>query len=294
VKAHPECVPCVLAQVLRASRRVTDDEAQLLAVLSRAMELLHDRLNSGTPADLSTTALRAVSKYFGVSDFYADERRRTNQIMLALEPELRKLIEYASDPLRTALKIAAAANMIDFGITDDIDVSASLEKAMTLTFAVDHTDRLVEDLARSKKLLYLADNAGEIVADKLVLETIGHANAWVAVRNSPMLNDATVAEAEEVGLGAVATVISNGSDRLGTVLEDCSPRLRRCFHEADVIISKGQANYESLEHVEANVYFILTAKCELVARQLGVRLGDAVIARRDGGVARSSHHNEGQ
>lgn len=280
MKAHADCVPCVFAQVLRAARRITDDEAELFAVLSRAMELLHDRINTGTPADLSTIGLQAVSDHFGVNDFYADERRHTNQIMLGLEPELRKLIESSSDPLHTALKIAAAANMIDFGITDDVDVTGSLEKAMTLRFAIDHTDQLVEDLARSKKLLYLADNSGEIVADKLVLETIGLANALVAVRGAPMLNDATMADAEEVGLDAAATVISNGSDRLGTVLEDCSPRFKRCFDQADVIISKGQANYESLEHVDKNIYFILMAKCDLVANQLGVQLGDVVVARR--------------
>jgi len=281
MKAHTDCVPCVFRQVLRAARRITDDEEKLFAVLTHAMDLVRDRLRTGTPADLTTAALKAVTDYFGVNDLYADERRHTNRIMLQLEPELRKLIEYSRDPLRTALRLAAAANMIDFGITDDVDVNAALDKAMTIAFAIDHTDRLVEDLARSKKLLLLADNSGEIVADKLLLEAIGHKNAWVAVRGAALLNDATVADAEEVGLGTVARIISNGSDRLGTVLEDCSAAFKRCFNQADVILSKGQANFESLEHVDRDIYFIMTAKCELVARQLGVRLGDVVAARRD-------------
>jgi uncharacterized protein with ATP-grasp and redox domains len=279
MKAHADCVPCVFAQVLRAARRFTDDDAQLLGVLSRAMELMHDHIDSGTPADLSTIGLHAVTEHFGEADIYAAERTHTNELMLALEPELRKLIEYSSDPVRTALKIAAAANMIDFGITDDVDVHASLESAMKLEFAADQSEQLIADLARSKKLLYLVDNSGEIVADKLVLETIDHPNAWAAVKEIPLLNDATMADAEAVGLGSAAKVITNGSHRLGTVLESCSARFRRCFDEADVIIAKGQANYESLEHVEANIYFILTAKCQLVARQLGVQLGDVVLVR---------------
>jgi len=279
MKAHAECVPCVFRQVLRASRRVTDDEEKLFEVLARAMALMHDKINAGTPADLSTIALKAVSDYFGVRDLYAEERRHTNEIMLRLEPELRRRIKDSSDPARTALKIAAAANMIDFGITDDVDVPAAMEKAMQVSFAIDHTDQLFEDLARSKQLLYLADNAGEIVADKLVLETIRHPNAWVAVRGGPVLNDATMAEAEEIDLGEVAKVISNGSERIGTVLEDCSPEFRRCFDEADVIISKGQANYESLEHLPGKIYFILTAKCDLVAKQFGVQVGDVVVAK---------------
>jgi uncharacterized protein with ATP-grasp and redox domains len=281
MKAHADCVPCVFRQVLRAARRVTDDEEALLAVLGRAMEEVGRRLRGSTPADLTTAALAIVGDYFGVSDLYADERRHTNQVMLGLEPELRKLIARSSDPLRTALRLSAAANMIDFGITDDVDVHAAIETALAAALAVDHTDRLVEDLARSRQLLLVADNAGEIVADKLLLETIGHTNAWVAVRGAPLLNDATVAEAEEAGLDAVATIISNGSERLGTVLEACSGAFQRCFAEADVILSKGQANYESLEHLDREIYFIMTAKCDLVARQLGVRLGDVVVARRD-------------
>ncbi|HUU33304.1 MAG TPA: ARMT1-like domain-containing protein [Vicinamibacterales bacterium] len=286
MKAHADCVPCVFAQVLRAARRVTDDENKLFDVLSRAMELLHDRLSAGTPADISTLGLRAVGDVFGPRDLYADERRHTNQTMLALEPELRRHIAGSPDPVRTALRIAAAANMIDFGITDDVDVHAAIARSMAIPFAVDHTEQLIEDLSRSTTLLYLADNSGEIVADKLLLETIAHPNAWVAVRGAPMLNDATAADAVEVGLDRVANVISNGSDRLGTVLDDCSPQLRQCFDQADVIISKGQANYESLEHVEAPTYFILTAKCRLVARQLGVEPGDLVVAR-------TNHHQKG-
>jgi uncharacterized protein with ATP-grasp and redox domains len=286
MKAHVDCVPCVFAQVLRAARRVTDDEAKLFEVLSRAMELLHDQLSAGTPADISTLGLRAVTEVLGARDLYADERRHTNDTMLALEPELRALIARADNPLRTALRIAAAANMIDFGITDNVNVHAALEQAMKAPLAVDHTEQLIEDLSRSTTLLFLADNSGEIVADKLLLETIGHPNAWAAVRGAPMLNDATEADAAAVGLDTVAHVLGNGSGRLGTVLEDCSPQLRRCFDQADVIISKGQANYESLEHVEANIYFILTAKCRLVARQLGVERGDLVVARSKSGRGR--------
>ncbi len=281
MNAHPDCVPCVFRQVLRASRRLTHDEDELFAVLTRAMDLLRDRIRHGTPADLTTDALRAVSDHFGVEDLYAEERHRTNRIMLKLEPELRKLIEYSREPLDTALKLAAAANMIDFGVYDEVDVNATLEKTMTISFAVDHTDHLVRDLARSKKLLCLVDNSGEIVADKLLLETIRHKNTWAGVRAAPMLNDATLADAKEVGLDTVAKIISNGSKRLGTVLEDCSAAFKRCFNQADVIIAKGQANFESLEHVDRPIYFIMTAKCDLVARQLGVRLGDIVVARND-------------
>ncbi|MBN1918283.1 MAG: DUF89 family protein [Verrucomicrobia bacterium] len=286
MKAHVDCVPCVFAQVLRAARRVTDDEAELFRVLSRAMELLHDRIDGGTPADISTLGLRAVAEVLGNRDLYADERRHTNAAMLALEPELRTRIAGADDPLRMALRIAAAANMIDFGITDDVNVHTAIEQAMSVPFAVDHSEQLIEELSRSSSLLFLADNSGEIVADKLLLETIGHPNAWVAVRGAPMLNDATEADAAAVGLDMVAHVIGNGSGRLGTVLEDCSTELRRRFDEADVIISKGQANYESLEHVEANIYFILTAKCRLVARQLGVEQGNLVVARSRAGNRR--------
>jgi len=281
MKAHPDCVPCVFQQVLRASRRLTNDDQELFALQAHTMDLLRDRVYTGSPSDLSGSALRAVADHFGVEDLYAKERRRTNQIMLQLEPQLRKLIEYSPDVLSTALRLAAAANMIDFGITDNVDISAALEKAMTISFAIDHSDQLRKDVARSKKLLYIADNAGEIVVDKLVLEAIGHKNAWVGVRGAPIFTDVTVADAEEAGIGAVARIISSGSVRLGVVIEDCSAQFKRCLTQADLIISKGQANFQTLHDLDKTAYFIMTAKCDLIARRLGVRLGDVVVAKRD-------------
>jgi len=268
-------------QALSASRRCTDDEEKLREVQYEIMRLLLEQSFNQSPAEMSYYAVKAVSDVLGCEDPFAEEKHHSNIAMLEFYPALKRIVESSSDKLYTAIKLAAAGNIIDMGILREFDVKEAMDDILERSFQVDHFQLLRKDLASAKTILYLADNAGEIVVDKLFLETLGRNDAVVAVNERPILNDATMDDARQVELDRVATVISNGSGMIGTVLEDCSEEFRNIFHAADVIISKGQGNYEGLDERPENIYFVLTAKCRSVARALGVEERDTVLKKEN-------------
>jgi uncharacterized protein with ATP-grasp and redox domains len=198
--------------------------------------------------------------------------------------DLKALVDASSDRLSTALRVAAAGNVIDLGILaqGQVDVDAGLEELVGEGFTVDETETLQSELAQTDRVLYLVDNAGETIFDRVLIEELGDlgVRTIVAVKGQPILNDATMEDALTAGLDEVADLISNGSPMIGTQLDTCSPDFLRCFHQVDLVISKGQANFETLNETSAPVFFILRAKCPEVARELGVDLGD-VVARFD-------------
>jgi uncharacterized protein with ATP-grasp and redox domains len=176
------------------------------------------------------------------------------------------------------LRLVIAGKVIDFGPNSPFDFNATLDRALSIVLAVDESKSLEDSIPRAKTLLYLGDNAGEIVTDRILLETIRHPNVYFAVRGAPIINDATIEDARSVGIDRIAHVISNGDDAPGTILEMTSPEFRDIFDQADLVISKGQGNYEGLSGIDKNIYFILMAKCDYVAAHLGVRKGDFVVA----------------
>lgn len=197
--------------------------------------------------------------------------------MLDYYPELKKLVNKSNDPFQMALRLAIAGNIIDYGPNHVFDINRTLKRAKSIVLAIDDSESLRQSISQAKMLLYLGDNAGEIVMDRIFLETINHANIYFAVRGSPIINDALIEDAELVGIDKIATVITNGDDAPGTILENTSTEFRDIFAQADLIISKGQGNYEGLNETEKNIYFILITKCDHVADHLGVKKGDFVV-----------------
>ena len=279
MKVAIDCIPCMFKQALSASRRCTSDVEKLKKVQYELMRRLPQETFDQSPAEISYHALKVVNEILACPDPFAQGKRRSNAAMLELYPSLKETVKSSSDKLHTAIKIAAAGNIIDMGILRQFDVRKSIDHILKRSFKIDHFDILQKDLMSAERILYIADNAGEIVADMLFLETLGRKDVFVAVNEKPILNDATMEDVRQVGLGRVATPISNGSEMIGTVLRDCSEEFRNVFHAADVIISKGQGNYECLDERGENIYFVLTAKCPVVAEALGVEEGEAVLKK---------------
>lgn len=282
MKVAIDCIPCMFKQALSASRRCTSDVEKLKRVQYELMRVIPGETFDQSPAEISYRALRVVNDVLGCADPFAEEKRRSNAAMLELYPVLKEIVNSSSDKLHTAIKIAAAGNVIDMGILRRFDVRKSIDDILSKSFKIDHFDLMQKDLVSADRILYIADNAGEIVADMLFLETLGRKDAIVAVNEKPILNDATMEDVEQVGLDTVATPISNGSAMIGTVLNDCSEEFRNVLQSADVIISKGQGNYECLDERDDNIYFVLTAKCPVVAAALGVEEGEAVLKKEKG------------
>lgn len=279
-----DCIPCYLKQARNTLGQTEVSEDKAMQILHEILPLIPRLDPQGTPAENSTLILWKVNELLGTTDPFAKAKKESNELALNLLPHLREKIIQSSDPLYTALQVSVAGNIIDLGIFKDFDVEKSIQEALGKKFAHDDYSSFKERLKRARKVLILGDNSGEIAFDKLLAEQLKALGVRVTyvIKGSPILNDATWEDAEYVEMKDVANVMSNGSGFLGTVIRTCSEEFRTALEEADLVISKGQANYESLESAyEAGekTYFLLRAKCEVVAESLRVKLGEMAFKK---------------
>jgi uncharacterized protein with ATP-grasp and redox domains len=253
-------------------------------VLRRVLKSASDFSFERTPPEMGATIHRIIREETGEADPYRSVKTDSNRIALDILPRLRDRITDSEDPFATALRLAIAGNIMDFAIMTSLDESfivETIEGALTSPLSIDDVDELKAAVEAASSILYLCDNAGEIVLDGLLLEQLPRERVTVVVRGSPVLNDATMEDAEVAGISSLASVIDNGSDTPGTLLEECSPDFRARFWQADVVISKGQGNYETLSGIDREVFHLLKAKCSIASRDLGCEVGDIVAARID-------------
>ncbi|MBN2446443.1 MAG: DUF89 family protein [Phycisphaerae bacterium] len=281
-----ECIPCFLRQTLGAVRLAGGDaecqERVMRAVLREAADF--DRTLS--PPAMGQRIHRLIRAELGGRDPYAEIKRQHNEFALNLYPELRERVLAAENSLEAAVRLAIAGNAIDMGVNSHVDVdqvAKIVEQALAVPLSGDVAE-FAAAIDQARDILFLADNAGEIVFDRLLLEQLPLEKVTVAVRGRPVINDATRTDADEVGITALVPVIDNGADVPGTILGECDPAFRRRFDESDLIIAKGQGNYETLNDVPKNIYFVFMAKCQVVARHLNCDVG-SMILRRAVGVA---------
>lgn len=213
-------------------------------------------------------------------DLYIKEKKEANDILLALYPTLQNAVKKSNNPLKMALKLAVAGNLIDFGPGHSFDIKTHVLELANTELAIDDSTLLFDALKNAKKVLYLGDNAGEIVMDKLFLETLNHPNVTYVVRGKNIINDATLVDANNIGMNKIATTMANGDDSPSTLLNRVSKELFSLYEAADVVISKGMGNFEGLMHEKHNgLYFLLMAKCLPVAEKLGVQKGEIVVSK---------------
>jgi len=219
-----------------------------------------------------------LKSYTHNPDPYIREKSENNDQAISMLPELDFIIKQSENPFKTALRLAIAGNIIDFAANDNFDLLATIEMALKSDFAIDHSEQLKAKIEKAESILYLGDNAGEIVFDKLFIETIMHNDVYYSVRSAPVLNDVTMDDAKEVGMDLVADVITNGFDAPSTVLSKCSKEFLEIYESSDLVISKGQGNFEGLMDLrEPKIFFLLMAKCDVIAETLGVKKGSFVV-----------------
>ncbi|NLF39914.1 DUF89 family protein [bacterium] len=282
MNATTDCMACVFRQALAAIRHASGDERLQQRVLRAVIKAYAARPLKGNPADYSQLVYETVKKAAGVDDPYAAEKKRFNKLALSMMPECTRALARSKDPLETAAHLAVAGNIIDLGIGDRLDIHGTLGNALRIPFAANDLPKLRRALAKASTLFYIGDNAGEIVFDRLFIETIARLHPRIsitfAVKSGPVINDATMADARSVGMTKVCRVMEIGGAWVGAPLDRVSGEFRALYDAADVIIAKGQGNFETLDaERDHNIFFILKAKCEVVARALGVRFGDSVL-----------------
>ena len=274
-----DCIPCFIRQALYAVRLATRDERIHEEVLRSVLRTASEMDLRKSPPAMAQQIHRLIRRLSSCDDPYKELKDRFNRYALELYPELRQRIDNASNPLETALRFAIAGNIIDFGVNnklDRIDLSKTIERALSEPLSGE-IEELYYAITLAKKILYLGDNAGEIVFDRLLIEKLPVDKITFVVKGSPIINDATMADARATGMTDVVNVIDNGSDAPGTIIEECSDTLKHLFTDTDLIIAKGQGNYETLTDVNKNIFFILKAKCPVIAKHLGCELGSFVV-----------------
>jgi damage-control phosphatase, subfamily I len=281
MKTSYDCLPCFIRQALEAARLATSDEKiheqVLRGVLAAASKMNLDQ----SPPVMGQYIHKLIRKLSGHPDPYKKIKDRFNSFALELYPDLKQRIRSSSNPMDTAIRMAIAGNIIDSGVNAKIDraiILDTVEQAMSVQL-YGSIDILCDSINSAENILYLGDNCGEIVFDRLLIEQLPVHKVTFVVRGGPIINDATMADARETGMTELVNVMDNGSNIPGTVLGKCSKEFRECFAQADLIIAKGQGNYETLSGCEKNIFFLLKAKCPVISGHVGCETGSFIVKR---------------
>ena len=275
MKIHDKCLPCVVNQVIKVANITGVDKKE---------ELFREVFNYLSKMDFEITTpeiigeiFDMIKKYANNPDPYKETRNYYNALFLKLLSEFDRKIEKSGNSFKLAVQYAIVGNIIDFNPIHNTllkDIFDIFEKMEQLELAVDDSSTLMEDIANAKILLYLGDNCGEICLDKILLKKIKELNPDIqiifGVRGKPVVNDSIAEDAYAVGINEYADVIDNGDGSLGTVLNRTSSNFREIYKKADVVIAKGQANYECLSEENKNIYFLLMTKCDVIANDIDV------------------------
>jgi len=282
-----DCIPCLIRQTLASVRLVTSDERVHEQVLREVLQSASRMDLRQPPAAMAQLVHRRIRELCQNADPYRASKTRFNRLALDLLPAFRHRLEEYYNPWDAAVRLAIAGNVMDLGVKgglSETEIRGSIDRSLSETLD-GNTAEFAASVREARRILYLTDNAGEIVFDRLLIERMPRKRVIVAVRGSPVINDATLEDAEEAGLTQLVQVIDNGSDAPGTLLRDCSEAFQRHFADADLIVAKGQGNYETLSEVSARVYFLLRVKCPVVARDIGCPVGRMVLRPSRGRAA---------
>jgi uncharacterized protein with ATP-grasp and redox domains len=246
--------------------------------------MIPDFALNATPPEIAQKVYRIVYELTGNNDPYLSAKKNANTTALSVYTLMKDIVDSSNDTLETACKLAIAGNAIDLGPRSEFDsIHTIVEDSCGSPLDQGHYRRFKSCVDKASLVLYIADNAGEIVFDRILIEQmleIKRLKIVFAVRAKPIINDATLDDAIQVGLDEVAAVISSGSGAPATILSQCSPEMLSYYRAADLIISKGQGNYESLSNRTENIFFLFKVKCPVIARDSGYDIDSPVLMSR--------------
>lgn len=284
--AELECLPCLVRQAREMAILTTDDTSHQKEIMRRVLSFMSTTDLHRSPPEIMQGIGELVAGITGIADPYREIKGNHTRRALGMLPEMDRILEDSDDPFVAGLRLAIAGNIIDLGarrsVTDD-DISGTLREALELPLRGEDPLELKRLVEGSRRILYLADNAGETVFDRKFIQQFPVNRTTVAVRGMPALNDATLEDARSAGLDTVAELMDNGSGAPATVIEDCSREFRELFQGSDLVIAKGQGNYESLSSASREVHFLFRVKCELVEGHSGFPMGSLVLLRSGSG-----------
>ncbi len=281
MRSSLDCIPCFMRQALEAGRQISNDEQVIGQALKRIAGSLADFNLDLSPPEMGQHIHRILRQEVGSDDPYLQIKRNSTRVALALVPDVIKHLEQSDNPFEVAVRFAIAGNILDFALMsvwDDHKINASFDKALSHPIDSNTVEQLRLELHKAKRVLILADNVGETVFDRFLIEQLPpHLDVTYAVKASPVINDAIAVDAVEAGIDKLADIIDNGTDAPGTLLHQCSPSFLAHFNAADIVIAKGQANFESLNTTDRQVYFLTQIKCIVIAEAYDYNVGDWIV-----------------
>ena len=291
MRTYLECIPCFYRQALDAAQIAGADELIQKKIIDELSQLIPNFSLETAPPEMGREIYSLVGKISGVKDPFKEIKENSNKFALKLYPELKKEIENSEDRLLAAVKLSIIGNIIDYGAKNSLNVAEEIDYLFQGNFIINNKNnsttfkynQFKEALNKVDTIIYLADNAGEVVFDRLLIEELvkelGKEVIYV-VKGKPIINDALIEDAIFCGVNKVTKITSSGSDAPGTILKYCSPEFMKLYQDAELIISKGQGNYEALSEEDKSIFFLLRAKCPVIAEDVGCRVGDMVLVGR--------------
>ena len=283
MKTYLDCIPCFFNQAIRTSRLVTTDEKLIKKVLDILGEVVKDIPMDNSPPETGRVVYRIIKEIIKNDDPYKEIKRKSTEQALKLYPEVKEFIQKSSDPLLSSIKAAIGGNIIDFGVNKTFNIKKELKNIFKIDFAINDYKIFLKLLKKTDKILYIGDNAGETVFDKILIEELNKLNKKViyVVRGKPIINDVIYEDAIQAGIDKLAEIVNSGTDAPGSVLRTCSKEFNELFNSSNFIVSKGQGNYEALSEENKPIFFLLKVKCHIIARDIKVKEKEIVLKASD-------------
>jgi len=292
MRTYLECIPCFFKQALEAAKICGAEVDVQKKILDDVAKTLPRFTLNSSPPEMGRIIHKLVKQHTGQEDPYAKIKEKSNSLALSIYDELKKKVKDSDDSLLTAVELAIAGNIIDYGVKNSLNVEKELKRILEEEQRIIehednkffHYDGFCKTLKKTKNILYLADNAGETVVDRILIEELKSKvkDIIYVVKEKPIINDALAEDAIICGIDNVAQIISSGVDAPGTILSLCSRAFIQSYEQADMVISKGQGNFEALSATTRPVFFLFMAKCPVIAKNVGCKLGDFLLCYHAG------------
>ncbi len=282
MKLMPQCIPCFYKQASIVANMLNVDDSTKIKLFKGISKVLSDVIDeNSSPAKIATPIHNFVREFLGVADPFEDVKKLSNDKMLSMYDSFKKIIISSPEPLKMAATFAIIGNLIDYSLFENVNLETIQEKIKGFKPAIFDFDQFSEAISKSERVLYITDNAGEVVFDKLLIEELFKMKKKIIVvaKEKPILNDATVADVNYVSISKFGKVFGTGNSEVGTIYPSKNEVLNKAFKTAQVIISKGQANFETLVDTDGPIYFLFVVKCKAVADYLNVSEGAPILLK---------------
>ena len=274
----PACIPCIINQSYNAAKLFTNGNKDLqLKIIKEACEEVK-KVNSDFTAPLFAKSLQEiVEKNLRIKNPYKKIKEKNLDEAEKFIPYLSALLENSEDRIEWAVRIAAAGNIIDIGANPNFNILDEINKISSDNIDLSELPNFKNGLENSNFILYIGDNYEEALFDKFLLDELKDKRVVFAVRSQPILNDITLIDARNLGIDKICEVIESGSKIAGTNIKECTNEFMELYRNADMIIAKGQGNYETLLNEERPIYFLFKVKCEVISQRCGKPVGRGVL-----------------